>query len=1145
MKKINLIIILSFYFMLVSSVSLYSNEIISISKQINEKRVTINLKDSSLGEILSEITKQTRIGFVFSNDKIDKNRKMSLVVTDITTNEALNQLFKETNLKFVITNNLIHIGIDNSIVTSLKKGTQYPIGGKVVDTDRKPLVGATVLLKNSSTGAITDANGKFVINAKVGDVFEFSFVGCKTKFVKITKVTSNLLIILEQDNMEVDDVVVVAFGTQKKESVVSAITSVRAKDLKSSSSDLTSQFAGKIAGIVGWQTGGLPGALTEDEMNTKFYIRGITSFQSTANIDPLVLIDGVESSKLDLARIRTEDIETFSVLKDASATAMYGARGANGVILVTTKKGSEGDVYASVFYEAIGSMATSKIDVVDPITYMKMYNQALIGRNPSLTPKYSSEQISRTNSGKYPSFVYPSNDWYDLMFKDVTLNHHMGVSFRGGSKVMQYYASLNHNRDRGNLRTDKLNDFNTNINNNSTNFNTNLNVNLSPNIKLLINAKASLDKYHGPYTDARSAYAMSFYASPVDFAATYPADETYNWNHLRFGSTLDDQLNPYEELHRGYSERTRYSATTRAEYIHNLNSLVKGLEIRASVSMYETGYYTTGYTTIPFTYSLENYDFETGGHTLRALNPVQARRTLEVDDSRTSSMAGTQVTYEGRIVHSAAWGNHSTGLTGVVSAQESTQTPVTSVLGGMPQRNFGISARGTYGYMDKYFLEATFGYNGSERFHKKNKMGLFPAAGFAWVLSKENFMRNSTVFSFLKLRGSYGWVGNDGIVENPRFVYLPTISGSEEVINPGPGGENMRRYSIIAYPNENITWEVAEQGNIGLEIKMFGELLELNIDAYNSIRHNIIAYRNTIPANMGMEVSPMDNIGKARSYGFDFSGKIQHAFSSDFWIILNGTFTYNKTTYLEIEEPSDKPIYQSKIGKEISQSYGYIAEGLFRDDNEIKHSPVQGGNVMPGDIRYRDINRDGVINVNDVTAIGFPEVPRVTYGFSGIINYKNVEFGFAFQGSGKRGFFMDPTKINPFTGDHAMLTDIYNDHWSEDNMNRNAFWPRLSTNPLIQHNPQEDWYNYNNNEIRKSTFFMRECSFLRCTSLDIAYNMSSSIVEKLKLQNIKFILRVNNPFIISNFKTWDVELGENGFNYPIQRTFSAGINISF
>ena len=351
------------------------------------------------------------------------------------------------------------------------------IRGKVIDAKtREPMQFVNISVRKAGTtvplkGMVTDETGTFHI-AQLPEgsyTLSISFIGYKTEVVPV-KENKHLNVILSPASEDLEEVTVVAFGQQKKESVVSAITTVRPMDLKSSNSDLTSSFAGKIAGMVGWQTGGLPAALTEDEMNTKFYIRGITSFQTGANVDPLILLDGVESSKLDLARIAPEDIETFSVMKDASATAMYGARGANGVILVTTKKGQEGSVYATARYETVFSMPTKRIDVVDPVDYMKMYNRALLTRDPLATPKYSVERINRTRSGKYPSWVYPANDWYKILFKNYNVNHHAGLNIRGGSKVIQYYASVNYNRDQGMLKTDKLNDFDCNITNNQTAF---------------------------------------------------------------------------------------------------------------------------------------------------------------------------------------------------------------------------------------------------------------------------------------------------------------------------------------------------------------------------------------------------------------------------------------------------------------------------------------------------------------------------------------------------------------------------------------------------------------------------------------------------------------------------------------------------
>lgn len=1112
-------------------------------QQITDKRVTLRMLNTTLVNILSEIKKQTGLAYGFrDNRNATRNELYSISVSDVTVEVAMTSLLRNSPFTYKIEGGLILIISRQEQAQEEARKKAVKITGRVVDEKGNPLPGASVIIHNTTVGVISDANGRYTIEADPNEVLQVTFVGYKPEVIPL-KGKTELDIQMEPTAENLEEAVVVAFGQQKKESVVSAITTVRPMDLKTSSSDLTSSFAGKIAGIVGWQTSGLPAALTEDEMNTNFYIRGITSFQTGANIDPLILLDGVESSKLDLSRIAPEDIETFSVMKDASATAMYGARGANGVILVTTKKGTEGSVYATARYEAIFSMPTREIDVVDPISYMQMYNQALMTRSSLATPKYSAEYINRTKSKKYPSWVYPANDWYDMMFKKFNVNHHAGVNIRGGSKVMQYYASVNYNRDQGMLKTDKLNDFDVNITNSQTSYRTNLTINLKAGIQLLINSSASFDKYHGPMLDAQNAYQFAFSASPVDFAPLYPGDETYNWPHLRYGTTSGGAGNPYLELQKGYTERTRYSTINRAEYIQNLSPLIKGLEARASVSVTQSGYTAQSYSTIPFQYSLLNYDFETGKHVLSAMNATTARRTLD-KEGETQQTSLTRVTYEARLLHAAAWKEHQTSLTAVFQALEETSSPVATFLAGVPHRNLTFSMRGTYGFKDRYFAEASFGYNGSERFSKKNKMGFFPAGGLAYVLTNEPFMASSSNWlPYVKLRLSYGKVGNDGVINDPRFVYLPVITEMGPAVDQTPFNGQFNRYYISSYGDPNIQWEIAEQSNLGLEVKLFKGIFEFTLDAYEEIRHNIIGNRTTIPANMGIEVAPLDNIGKARSRGIDFSGKIQHAFSPDLWVILNGTLTYNKAIFKEIEEATNKPHWQRKVGHELSQQVGYIAEGLFRDQAEIDNSPVQGGDVMPGDIRYRDLNNDGVIDVNDATYIGFPETPRITYGFSGFVNYKNFEFSFAFQGSGKRSFFMNPKLMSPFDGNRTMLSAIHKDHWSEDNMSDRPFWPRLSTYNITHHNPQEDWGD--NIEQRKSTYFMRECSFLRCTSLELAYNMPKTMMKRLRLQNMKVFARANNPFIITNFKVWDVELGEYGFNYPIQKTYTIGMNFSF
>ena len=803
MKKFSVFFILAF--LLVSFSPTYL-----VAQNTKEKEIVLEVKNERLPQVFKRLERMTNYKIMFITEDLkqyDVNGKIR--AKDI--HDAMNQIIGNKNLEYVIDNQFITVSLKDTEKANASEQEPIKVQGKVVDENGAPIPGVNIKVHGKKTGTMTDLDGRYMIKVLPDDVLNFSFIGYKAEQIPV-KGQTTLNVNLTPSSMNLDEVTVVAFGSQKKESVVSSITTIRPTELKSSNSDLTASFAGKIPGMIAWQTGGLPGALTEEELNTKFYVRGITSFQSSANSDPLILIDGVESSKLELSRLAVEDIESFSVLKDASATAMYGARGANGVILVTTKKGEEGSAYTTARYEMVVGQPTQQIDVVDPITYMKMYNQAITGRSNAGVPKYSVEHINRTASGKYPSWLYPTNDWYDILFKDRSVNHHAGLTIRGGSRIIQYYASVNYNRDQGMLKSDKLNDFDCNITNNQVSFRTNLNINLASGIRLVVNSSTNIDKYHGPVSDQSSAYAYAFNASPVDFAPIYPADENYNWPHIRFGTTASGAINPYMQNQQGYKERTRYSTTNKAEYIQNLSSWVKGLELRLSASYVQSGYYDNTFTTSPYKYYLKNYDFETGKHTLAGVGNATASKTLRIGGS--GNTTDTRVTYEGRAYHSAAWGDHQTSLTGVVQVYERTFTPVSSVLNGMPQRNLTYSTRGSYGYKDRYFGEVSVGYNGSERFAKGNRMGVFPAFGAAWVASSEKWMKpTSNWLSYLKFRFSWGKVGNDGIISTPRYVYLQDIGttspGTTKDVEAYKTAGSTSRKIVNFYGDEDIQWEIA------------------------------------------------------------------------------------------------------------------------------------------------------------------------------------------------------------------------------------------------------------------------------------------------------------------------------------------------
>lgn len=1105
---------------------------------LQQQKITVKYKNTPLLTVLQDLKAKTGYSFVYKKGVINERESVTENFRNVAFKEVLESVLIGRGYNYSINGKII--AITKAEIKKQSARSTLTVRGRVTDDNGDPLPGVSVAINQTTRGVVTDMNGRYEILAKSDDVLKFSFIGCKDQTIPIEG-KEVLNVALKSSSQRIDEITVVAYGEQKKESVVGSITTVNPGALKTSNSDLTASFVGRIPGMIGYLKGGLPAALTEGEMQTQFNIRGITSFGNSSNTQPLILLDGVEVSVLDLSRIDPEDIETFSVMKDASATAMYGARGANGVILVNTKKGEEGSVYTTARYEMVVSQPTKEIDVVDPVTYMKAYNEALLGRYPSSQPKYTAERIANTGTGKYPSWVYPATDWYKLMFKDKSINHRAGLSLRGGSKIIQYYTSLGLDVNEGMLKTDKLNQFDVNIKNYTTTLRVNMNVDMTPTSKLTINSNSSLDSYHGPNQSVQQAYLLAFNASPVNYAPVYPGDANTSWPHLRFGGENRSSANPYADIQSGYQQTTRYATSNKLEYIQNLGVLLKGLEFRANLSYYKQSYEMLPFVITPYKYKLAGYNAMTGEHTLELLQ--EGKTDLKMANEQKVVYGSTQLGGEFHLLYNGVWGDHNLTYTGLVNIQQQENSAAGDLFSAIKHRNLGTSMRLSYGLKERYYLEGSFGYNGSERFAKNNRFGFFPAVGGAWVVSKEPFMQKaSNWLSFLKLRLSYGKVGNDGIGTDGntnsagRYLYL------ENVTQNSSGS-----YDIRSYANPNIKWEVAEQSNLGLEFALFNGLVDVTVDAYQEIRHNILSQRVVIPSSMGLGLYPYANIGKGRSRGVDFSGKIQHQFSNDFYFILNGTFTYSKAIYLELEESPNKAAWQKRVGTDVSKQIGYIAEGLFQSQEEIDRSPKQSGDVMPGDIKYRDVNGDGKISIDDAVYIGYPTTPRLVYGFSAYVYWNRWELNAAFQGSGQRSLFINADGISPFAGplgaDHALLTEIWKDHWTPTNMKTHPFWPRLSTNPISTHNMEESVQGQES--LRYSTYFMRPVKFLRCQQLMLGYSLPTKMVKRLGFQRIKPYISVDNPFLISSFKLWDVELGSSGFNYPIQRTYSLGINVSF
>lgn len=1001
-----------------------------------------------------------------------------------------------------------------------------------------PLADVTINVKGKEVSTKSNTNGEFTIEANVGDSLIFSFVGKK----RVSQVVSQKNIIeisMPEDESQLGEVTVVAFGKQKKSSLVSAIQTVKVGDLRTPATNLTSSFAGRIPGVISYTPTGEPGA-----DNALFFIRGVTTFGYRTS--PLILIDGFESTTDNLARMHPNDIESFSILKDASATVLYGARGANGVIMVNTKSGKEGPVAVNAQVDVNVSTPTRKIETLDGVDYMRLYNSARISRDPVLGAYYSEQKIQATEKGDNP-MIYPNTNWYNTLFRNSVTNTKTNLNLSGGGQVATYFVSVGYDKESGLLKVDNRNNFNNNIDINRFSIRSNVILKLTKTTTLDTRIQGRFERYNGPYRPASEIFGMVMNSNPVDFPAVYLPDTANQYTqNILFGNTYVSgnlKWNPYAEMVRGYEDRNENTITAQATLMQDLKFITKGLKFQGRVSATTWSKYASRRTYSPFYYDLESYNQITGAYKLFPLNQTSGSAYLgNVEPVRD---ANADFYTEARLNWERRFDKHSLGAMVVGMMQEKLLTAgnSNSIYETLPERNMGVSGRITYDYDNRYFIEHAFGYNGSEKFSGTSRYGYFPSLGVAWMISNEPYWKMSPkIISSFKLRGTWGLVGNDAIAGRAgRFFYLSDISRGGRPYSWGATFMNAYSgYTINRYANPDISWEISEKWNFGTDINLFNDALKIQADIYTDTRSNIYMVRENFPATAGLEAPISGNVGKVKSKGFEASADYQHSFSKDLWLSGRVNFTYATNKLVELDEKDYPDAYLKRQGHNINQWWGLVAERLFVDEKEIENSPAQDfGRYMAGDIKYKDINGDGVINGNDRVPMGYPTVPEVQYGFGLSAGYKNFDFSFFFQGNARVSFFINPgvgggtennEGIAPFAFRRNALSIIANDYWSETNPNVHAFWPRLSTDPLDNNTQQSSWW-------------LRDGSFLRLKSLEAGY--SPKWVKKMGLkQGTRIYASTINLFVLSSFKLWDPEMGRTGLGYPPNKRYNIGIQVS-
>ena len=1017
------------------------------------------------------------------------------------------------------------------------------VRGVVLDDLGEPLPGATVQIQGTTQGVITATEGDFEFDVPPTCKLIVSYLGMVTKTIDYAG-ESFLTIKLESTASALDEVTVVAFAKQRKESVIASITTVKPADLKVPSSNLTTAFAGRVAGLISYQTSGEPGL-----DNASFFIRGVTSFGADSKKDPLILIDGIELKPDDLARLNTDDIASFSIMKDAAATALYGARGANGIIMVTTKEGREGKVQVNARIETSFSSPTSRVEIADPVTFMKMHNESVKTRDPLGQTLYSSEKIYMTERGMYPD-IFPATDWYDTMFKNMALNQRANLSLSGGGAIARYYLAVNFTQDFGNLKVDKKNNFNSNIDLKKLDVRSNINLKLTSTTDVGIRMNATFDDYRGPIDGGSEMYNKVIQSNPVLFKPYYEPDENYSYaKHILFGNYGNAQyLNPYAEVMKGYRDYSRNLMNVTFNGEQNLDFITENLRFRTLLNFTRNSNYQVHRNYNPYYYDLYSYNLANNSYQLRRIN-TDGTEYLNYDPNPDKSKPwnNRQITTNFRWESTLEWNQtylekHFVSALLVFYLSSEQNALADNLQLSLPKRNLGLSGRFMYDYQKRYFAEFVFGYNGTERFSKDKRFGFFPSGVVGWMISNESFFEPlKSYITDLKVRGSYGLAGQDQIgSDDDRFYYLSQVNLSAgrnvnwgQNMNYNPGGIDLQRYA-----NFSIGWETSYKTNIGLEMALkngFSTIAEF----FQEKRENILIDR-IIPNTMGIVPAVKANLGKAESKGVDIELNYEKSFNKDFWAVVRGTYTFAKSKVTEWEEPDYTATpWRSKVGYSVKQEWGYVAERLFVDDEEVRNSPTQFGTYMAGDIKYRDMNGDGRISELDMVPIGHPTDPEIVYGIGPSVGYKGFDFSFFFQGHARRSFFYDLGKVTPFIdgngddgrlGQNAIIKAFADSYWSEDNMNAYALWPRLS-------------YTMTTNNNQRSTWFMQDASFLRLKSAEIGYKLPDHLLKKIHLANLRIYVSGTNLAGWSAFKLWDPELGENGLNYPLQRVINIGLNI--
>ena len=993
----------------------------------------------------------------------------------------------------------------------------FVVSGTVVDAETKePVIGAGVMLKASNLGTITDLDGKYTLSVTDSKgVLVISAVGYKSVEMNINNKTI-INVPLENDVESLEDAVVIGYGSQKKATITGSLTQVDTKLLeKSAAPSLSNSLGGAIPGIITRQSSGEPGY-----DGATILIRGLGSW---VNSSPLVLVDGVER---DINLINTDEIASFSILKDASATAVYGMRGANGVILISTKKGTVGRPKVSLRVEGTQLHGLRFPDYIEGYEFATLMNEACTVGGVAIP--WSDEEIEKFRDGSDP-YNYPNVDWTDAVLKKNAFQTMNTLSVTGGNETVRYYVSVGFTSQSGLFKEDPSYSYRTNSLAQRYNFRSNVDINLTKNFSLSLGLAEIVEDRTYPGTPAATIFNALRVVSPISFPI-YNPDGSFGG-----GNTSYEWISPYVyATNSGYAKQFRSTTQGTVGAKWDLGTLITpGLQAEANFSY--DHYYMNEDTRNkqPLIRKYLGTDSATG----------EDRYTLIKEETAmnyyiASSISNRAYYYDLRLNYNRTFNEHNVGAMAMFNRRDyKNLTASTSTLN-LPYRRQGWAGRLTYNYAQRYLFEWNFGYNGSENFARGKRYGFFPAWSAGWVPSSEPFWHIGWI-NHLKLRGSYGLVGSDASGSASRFFYMSTVN---KTANGYMFGDSQNVYNGMAELQmgaPNATWEVSHKTDIGVDVELFDRKVRLSADWFYEYRDQILLKRAQIPDIMGAAWgdTPWANLGIMENRGIDGQIEITNTTRSGFYYSIRGNFTYAKNKIIEDDTAKALYDYQNTRGHSTGLALGYIAEGLFQSQEEIDNSPKQElGSYTVGDIKYKDLNEDGVINAYDRTYIGYPREPRLMFGFGWTFAYKGFDLSMNFTGATQTSIFLDSASMWPFYLDYPgynVLHEYYDNRFIPGADNTNAKYP-------VVHNGTSS----NNYQI--STLYMHDASYLKLKTAEFGYTFGKKAVSKVGLESIRLFVNGNNLFCLDKIGIVDPESNNlANSTYPTQRALTLGVQVGF